>query len=119
MLDSEVLLGRARWIPNPGVAESLCSGSISPKSRPFWRGGEDREFGGSATAREVGCVTDLEACSLAEVAVRGLDILLANDSELVEAWSPVANFDRCAPRVPDPLPASCPVFRVAVVLGAP
>lgn len=119
MLVSEVLLGRARWIPNPGVAVSLCSGRISPKRRPAWRGGAVLEFGGSGPAPDESCVVDLDAFSGPETAARGLDILLANDCALLEAWSAVAYFERCEPRVPDPLPASGPVFRAAVVFGAP
>jgi hypothetical protein len=58
-----------------------------------------------------------------EPAVRGLDILLANDCELPDAWSSVGNFDRCELRVPEPLavprPVSLSLSRVAVVRGVP
>lgn len=103
--DSDVLLGRAGTIPNPGVTESLWSGRISPNKRPAWRG-------------EAGVVA-LGACVVADPAVRGLDILLANDCELLETWSPAAAFGRGVVRAPEVLPVSRPVSRVAVVLVVP
>jgi hypothetical protein len=55
----------------------------------------------------------LDADALAELAVRGLAILLANDCELLGAWMREL-------RAPKPLVASRPASRVVVVvLGAP
>lgn len=111
MLDSEVRLGRAVSIPKPGVTESLCSGRISPKRSPFWRG-TDFELGGSTPAPEASCVMDLDVGTCAELAVRGLDILLANDCELFGVWLRVL-------RTAELFVASRPVSRAAVVLGEP
>lgn len=58
----------------------------------------------------------LGAGVVVDPAVRGLEILLANDCELPETWSPTANFGRCVDRAPEALPVSRPVSRVAVAL---
>jgi hypothetical protein len=75
MLDSEVLLGRASSMPNPGVTESLCSGRISPNNRPVWRG---------ATGGTV-----LTGRGPVEPEVRGRAMRLANDCELAAGGSRV------------------------------
>jgi hypothetical protein len=62
----------------------------------------------------------LGACVVVDPAVRGLDILLANDCESLEAWSPAAaTLGRWVVRAPEALPVSRPVSRVAVVLVVP
>jgi hypothetical protein len=62
----------------------------------------------------------LGACVVVDPAVRGLDILLANDCESLETWSPAAaTLGRCVVRAPGALPVSRPVSRVAVVLVVP
>lgn len=112
MLDSEVLLGLADSMPNPGVTASLWSGRISPNKRPFWRG----EVAGVLDALEA-----LAGCPLVGPAeVRGLDILLAKDCELPAGWSPAAILERWEDRAAEPLSVSRAVSRVAaLVLGAP
>lgn len=105
-MDSEVLLGLAGSMPNPGVTESLCSGSISPNRRPVWRGG-------------AGCAADLDDFAVGDPAVRGLEILLANDCELPESGSSMVGLDRCPLRVPELFRVSRPVSRVIDVLGEP
>jgi len=74
-LDSEVLRGRGPSIPNPTVTESLSSGKISPKRRPFGRGGAEFEVDSFGEAVGESWVMDLDVCT----AFRGLLILLAKD----------------------------------------
>lgn len=112
MPESEVVRGRTRSMPNPGVTESISSGNISPNRRPFC-------WGEVGWAPDESGVEGFDAFAFAEPAVRGLDILLANDSESVARCSPATNFGRCAPRAPAPFPTSCPVSRVAVLLHEP
>lgn len=49
-------------------------------------------------------------------AVRGLDILLANDCELLASWSPAVCLGRWEERAAEPLSVSRPVSRVAALV---
>jgi len=66
-------------MPNPAVASSLCSGSISPKSKPLERPGIGGDMGSSDGIAGDNCVKDLDAWLFGEPGFRGLLTLLAKD----------------------------------------
>lgn len=94
--DSDVLRGRIPPIPKPTVAESLCPGKISPKSKPFARPEAAEEPATFDSGIREKCVMDsvVVVVVLEELAFLGLLIRLANDWELLETWSSAANFAR-------------------------